>query len=272
MKICVKLEWKNPSPLWPPVLPDSPQMKKKLQHLKKALVTPLLVPCCQKLTLIIRDSDSSDVYTRGDVFVRLHDHSAIDGSNYMLAHHDVTTRGSFDIFPRGAILRGNQISDSLVMFKPNLRSPIEEGQALSRLYALHVDGAILGERVSSTTFIRFRHAPMPNLRRTQFHLLPSPRLLEPDFAICHRFQGAQVSLEIVEPLLPENNLGRQVWWHEDVQRHHQIPSGNCKQPEDEPTSMTMHSRRAFIRDVENRLTRTIDPIIVGNRYYFPFNE
>jgi hypothetical protein len=272
MKLVVKLLWKLPSPGWPPAPSNSPRMEIKLKHLQNALLSPVLLPCCQKLTLVIRDSERGDAHACGDLFVRLHDHTGVSGSDYMMAHHDVTPRGSFDVFPRGAILRGNQISESLVMFKPNCLSPIQEGAALSRLYTLHVDGRLRGEQVSSTTFIRFLHPPMPNLRRPQFHLQASPRLLEPAFAICHRFCRDKISLEIVEPLIPGNHFARQIYWREDVQRHHKIPSGNNKFQACEPTSLSMRSRRAFIRDIENRLIRTVDPVIVGDSYFFPFDE
>lgn len=241
-------------------------------RLASALVRVREVPCCQVMLLVLGDADDPDrAWTHklpGDLTVRLHDHTNLKGDgDYVLAHHDTKVKGRFGVFPRGARFNGPDITHSYVQFRPVVASPVDgEGEALSRMYALHVDGVLAGEVVSSTQFIKFYHQPSPARRQLHCHLPAGKPPHDPDFSYACRLRpGGILSMEISDNYLPDCPWSKNFYPEVDVERHHAIEGTRLRSGK--RTKQHARSRSAFIRDLEGRWERTLPPHPTRARYF-----
>lgn len=248
-----------------PLPPGAPEMRRRLTHLSKFLVGTAVVPCCRSLALEFVDLDNpGTVLTRplvGSLFLRLHEHSGMPGDDVMLAHHDTQLRGKFNVYPRGAWMRGCDVRRTFVQFKP--RKIPEDPEAGSRpgyderVYAFHVDGILENQQFTSTTFLRFQHV---SCTRDCAHLAAEPPVPFPGFAYSYRFCGKRREfLGIEDVMIPEQKDRAAVWFRESLRRHHTFGRGSGMRLRSGRRLLEerFHSRRAFLRDLESRLTRTL---------------
>jgi hypothetical protein len=124
---------------------------------------PREMVCCSKILLELDfigpdpggDEDDDEVrQVGGDVRVYLED--PLGGADSgVVAHHDLDVRGAFPAFPRGARLRGGDLHDSYVVFRPWTTS--ETYDVEDRLFNLVVEGHLNRRRVAGSVQVQFRH-------------------------------------------------------------------------------------------------------------------
>jgi hypothetical protein len=234
-------------------------MHSKLSHLCHSFISTVKVPCCQILHLLFENNESKNYkMVSGRVYVRLLDHTAMVGDNVFVGHHDTNHKGLFPVFPRGVRIRGPDMGNTLVLFKPWERPWTKEDATaaaaaagvidpIHRIYGLHIEGKLQGEPFHSTTFIQFYHTPEGSTH------LPLSELWETPYAVyCTNAFG--LHSEIDEGYWPEAtsdfNHGQ------NVPRHHLLGGGMTLRGGKVLGDKDMLSRMAFVRDLDTRAKRT----------------
>jgi hypothetical protein len=131
-----------------------------------------MLPCCRKLRLSFytdkRDSNEENEQEDfgnygprgealwGELFVTLEELSGLVGNQWMVSHCDINCVGSMPPFPRGFVLRGGRIENTLILFKPKKTVELPFGvNPEARSYRLKVRGDIKGTKVYGAVNVRF---------------------------------------------------------------------------------------------------------------------